>query len=471
MPVLPLTVPECSLEEAAITPHSKYGLLSITPASKQARQVAMVAGDLRQLERWSRAPVQLNRPEALGAALAASTWDNTKSSIHLYLGYCYHHQQVSGTVLELYTDAQLFVAFASFLMARDVGKEHLLKQIEVANRVLWWLELVKLGQQHNVRLERLRAWLATLRLQLGRNYVPIDKPSREPADLQLLGKWMEAPVLAAKVEAVRQRALAALATLPESYQQRRAAAELVHNAALAMMLFGYIPPLRPSCIISTTLPSYQGQCQHPDCQHRRHCRGNRFERQGSKLLLVLPHHKNTKHWGGAAIRVALPQPLVQVLLAWFDWGHAVATQCDEEQPFAFISLATGLQLKPEAMAKTWAGIVLEGTGFHFGPQRCRSIFVQERRLRLGERAPGPSDAAAAMIMGHSLTAWDRHYDRQFCSTAAQEAVDTMDSWREAMLQRAAADAEEEEEEEGQHNEQQQVNKGRLDRSRCHVCSA
>jgi hypothetical protein len=36
-------------------------------------------------------------------------------------------------------------------------------------------------------------------------------------------------------------------------------AKLLHDATLACFNFGWMPPIRPSCICSTTVPSYTGE--------------------------------------------------------------------------------------------------------------------------------------------------------------------------------------------------------------------
>jgi hypothetical protein len=61
--------------------------------------------------------------------------------------------------------------------------------------------------------------------------------------------------------------------------------------------------------------------------------------------------------------------------------------------------------------------------------------VDERRS--ADRAPGPEDSAAAMVMANSTRAWDQSYDLQFQRRGAQEAVDSMQIWRQHMLARGA----------------------------------
>ena len=119
-------------------------------------------------------------------------------------------------------------------------------------------------------------------------------------------------------------------------------------------------------------------------------------------------------------------------------GHTVVTRCkglDEVKPFVFVNPSTSQPLKAAEVSRLWCRTVLHRYNVHFGPQMCRSIFVHERRG--GERAVGPDDEEAAMLMGHSVKAWDKTYDKNFQPRRAQAAVDNMDGWRDAMIARAS----------------------------------
>lgn len=74
---------------------------------------------------------------------------------------------------------------------------------------------------------------------------------------------------------------------------------------------------------------------------------------------------------------------------------------------------------------------LETVLSYANPCRLRHIFVEERRSL--DRAAGPADADAAMVMGNSTRAWDRYYDLQFQQRGAAAAVSAMTPWRNDML--------------------------------------
>lgn len=111
--------------------------------------------------------------------------------------------------------------------------------------------------------------------QISTNMVPKPK-CKEPETLKDDGKWMDAPELVARVEAVRLQALEKIQGYHNGAVSRVVAASYCHDALLSTMCFGHMPPLRDlSILLSLTRPSHKG-CIHPDCQHRASgCLGNR----------------------------------------------------------------------------------------------------------------------------------------------------------------------------------------------------
>jgi hypothetical protein len=89
-------------------------------------------------------------------------------------------------------------------------------------------------------------------------------------------------------------------------------------AAMVGSLYGYLPPIRPSVLISMQLPTYRGPCIWPSCQHKDACKGNRLEAREVRMelkgageekelqgWLVAPHHKSNK-WGTQRISCCCP---------------------------------------------------------------------------------------------------------------------------------------------------------------------
>lgn len=116
------------------------------------------------------------------------------------------------------------------------------------------------------------------------------------------------------------------------------------------------------------------------------------------------------------------------------WGHRQLTRCVEGDvaPSLFVNKSTGLPLKPQEVGKLWSDTVLEGSGVHFSPHMCRSIFVcGTKDLNM------PMKEGMSMVMGSShATICGAIYDKHFNNRQAQEAMDAMPLWRATMLKEA-----------------------------------
>jgi hypothetical protein len=151
--------------------------------------------------------------------------------------------------------------------------------------------------------------------------------------------------------------------------------------------------------------------------------------------LVLPHHKNEGKWQ-KSIAFKVPDTLKVVLMPYIEHGHPLLT-ANSELPFMFVT-SWGVQFSTSRLSQVFRAKQAE-YGAPWSPHFCvnmlRHIFVEERTGP--NRAPGPADAAAAMVMGNSPAVWPHHYSVHFSAHQAQAAVSDMAQWRRAMLQRAA----------------------------------
>jgi hypothetical protein len=382
-----------------------------------------------------------SRPRGM-EQLQASAWGCHVKRVMQYLGYLYNYGGVAQPTLTHYLDPQGFVTFVAFLRERQCDVPCIYKAINTAARVVAYLAATThCSPQQRGEAGQLKGWYESMASQLSRN-MPRVVRERDPEVLAQQGKWMDAAQLVQLVEGVRLRAceaVAARAAGGEGAPSTLEAAGLVHDALFAMMFMGYLPPLRPSCAISTTCPQYKGKCLHPDCRRSPSlCAGNSVSRdRAGKWHLYWPHHKCSKHWGGDAIRVQLPEEMGQLLGHHCSWGHAALTRGMDSSGGGrcvtlFLNTSTGQPLKDTEVAPLFSKTVLQGTGCHFGAQRCRSIFVDSRRGADGG-APGPDGASAAAVMGHSLRVWDQAYDRRLRHRAAQQAVQGVGVWRQALL--------------------------------------
>lgn len=410
----------------------RYGLTSIK--RKQERQACLnnIQLQVNDFKAWSQALYQPGRPSDL-LQQGSKTWESQQKRVYEYLGYLYHCLDINRPTLDHYMDIDYFLGFLDFLKGRGVDKAGHTKAVHAAFRAVSYLKSLPATDQGRAKAA-LRS-LKDLGTQLGQNMVPKPK-AREPEQLKEQNKWMDAPELMARVEAVRQAALAEVDGMKAGIVPRVQAARTVHNALLATMCFGYMPPLRNnSVLLNLTGPPHLG-CIHPDCQHKASgCLGNRVHRHPSTgtWWLEIPHHKNTKAWNGVSLKFELPTEVAELLDHHITWAHSTLTGLTEQfAPNLFVNTTTGLPLKDQEVSQVWSKTVLEGSGVHFGPQLCRSIFVS------GTRDAGlPNPSGMAMIMGNSQAVWDSVYDRHFNTREAQAALQLMPAWRQQMLAQAS----------------------------------
>ena len=260
-------------------------------------------------------------------------------------------------------------------------------------------------------------------------------PRKSIAELTAQGRWMAPRDLIGVLDMVKQNA-----------EEKRnlqgwnlTTARLMHDAALVCCMFGYMPPIRLSCLRTLLCPGYQGGCPHPDCS-RPECKGNRLvvvSTRPAGVELHLPHHKNEGKWDGMSITFRVPPEVAEVLLSYLGAGHALLDSRlnmprGVALPFVFMT-NKGRPFDSSSFNHYWQTLLLDAGGArNLPPSRLRHIFVDERRSV--NCAPGPADRGAAMIMGNSEAMWDRIYDTRFHEREAQHAIDNMGRWRHHLLQ-------------------------------------
>ena len=408
----------------------RYGLTSIKNVKERMACMTNIKLQMSHLKDWSQAIYQPGRPVDLRQQ-SSKTWESQQKRVHEYLGYLYHHKSVSRPNITNYLDTHDFMSFLDFLKCRGVDKAGHTKAVHAAVRVVSFLKTQPTSDSSSVK-EALKL-LKDMGTQLGQNMVPKPK-SREPEQLKEDGRWMDAPELMTRVEAVRLAALANVTKMKAGVITKGDAAKHVHNALLVTMCFGYMPPLRHNSVLLTlTAPPHLG-CVHPDCQHKASgCLGNRVFRHHTTgtWWIDVPHHKNTKAWKGTAIKFELPSEVAELMTHHLAWGfRALTNKLDEVAPTIFVNTSTGMPMKDQEVSQYWHKTVLEGSGVKFGPQLCRSIFVSGARdFGLARK----SATGMAMIMGNSQDVWDSVYDRHFNSRDAATAMAQMPALRRQML--------------------------------------
>ena len=342
-------------DQEAVLDASRYGLTSIKSSNKKKACMSVIQLEMTHFQAWSQALYQPGRPLEFKQQ-SSKTWESQQKRVYEYLGYLYHHRSIPRPRLTNYLNTEDFTTFLDFLKARGVDKAGHTKAVHAAIRSVTFIKGLPTTDQGQAKVAL--QVLKDLGSQLGQNMVPMPK-SKDPEQLKEQGRWLDAPQLMARVEAVRVQALSDVQGMKAGNVPRLEAAKAVHNALLAAMCFGYMPPLRHNSVLLTiTAPPHHG-CIHPDCQHKHAgCLGNRVYRHSSTGLwwLDVPHHKNTRAWNGVAIKFQLPLEVAELLEHHLTWAHRSLTGMVEDvAPTLFVNTTTGMPIRTKRSHRCGAG--------------------------------------------------------------------------------------------------------------------
>ena len=180
---------------------------------------------------------------------------------------------------------ELFSRYIAFQMAKGNSFTNLEHQIGHAKRVIQFLE--RGSATLHASANSIKLWLHRLKHQLSSVLL---KAKADIAQLEVDGAWADAKTVVTVLETFR---VTVLRELPEFGDLLPYLARLLHDACLVNVLFGYLPPIRISCVIKLQMPSAQHNCLDVDCRISG-CKGNRLELRPDGMYMVLPHHKNTR---------------------------------------------------------------------------------------------------------------------------------------------------------------------------------
>ena len=399
---------------------------------------------LEEFARFYSIPIELRRE---GGALLPVSHHSILESILLFLGYVHFYCKVKLPTLEHCVNADLIIQYVSSRVNAGLSRRALTKDIDALLKVVpFWLATHAGGEQLAGQLGALKPWLIRLRKQLRK---AIGKVKPDCFSMIASGKWASARDLVQCFEQARLNTLDLVQhwqTYYPGHTLTLAHAQQLQDVLLVNFMFGYLPPTRLLGIMTMTLPCAQPACQFPHCRMGPDCKGNRLERQGTGITLIMPHHKNAARWGHAIV-IQLPTPLAELCVLYIE--QAIPT-LHKLLPSSQGHGRVFFRKKGGAFSATFSThfqAVLHSLGLpnsiHIPPNNLRHIFVVERR---GAHAvPGPADVGAAMLMGNCASTWTMHYQTsRWDGQQAQEATLAMSSWRAAMLagseQVAMADA-------------------------------
>ena len=420
--LVPLPLPSTLPPSPVPTPKPKqrYSLQIFKPHLAKG---VVVCQQLTELKTWVTTPIQLDRQ---GPALQQRSWENLLSNVWLFLGFCWKWMGIQQPCLQHYLHPHLVASYMSFHIAMQHKSNTIKHHVTTSLKVLAWWSTKPGGHDKGLQLMR-EQWLPNLSAQVGR---ALPQPKKTADTLPTAQR------LLLLIHTERQKVLQQLA---EEGMTARLARSL-HDLGLVSTIFGYLPPIRLTCIRTLVLPTYQGPCHKPDCIHGSSCHGNVLQNKGTTgLHMHLAHHKNEAAWGRAPISFQVPQQLAELLVLHVTQGHKLLTEylgLEEEVHHVFVD-HRGKPFNDSNFTVYWDRVMASmGLSPPISPSMCRQVFVHERRSE--ERVDGPKDRGAAMVMGHSLAQWSKWYDLDFHAREAQEAVNDMACWREELLSLATA---------------------------------
>jgi hypothetical protein len=303
---LPATLPQLEFN----WPKGKqYGLKAVAPLLMER---APLSTQLSRLQEWCTADIDLTRS---GRQICARTWGNLLDTIVLYLGFIYSIKLITAPTLEYFLDSTLFMEYIAFHKQKGTGVNTIYQTISAAIKVVTYFRARGVGWD---KCTAIINWMATLRAQMKAAMGPSKK--RDSMQLEEAGQWVEASKLVSLLEKFLEHATASLSGAPSKSPEL---ARLCHDALLGCMMFGWIPPMRASCVMSMVVPLYMGACaMGGECKEGVACLGNQIVVKGGDYQIDLPHHKNAKHWG-KHITFHMPLELQGLLNEHLQWGQKV----------------------------------------------------------------------------------------------------------------------------------------------------
>jgi hypothetical protein len=394
---------------------------------------------------WCCTAIQLNRPANM-APLAPSTWENVEKEVGRFLGFCVLHAGVERPCLHHCLNAMLVVRCIRFLRDRGVGPQQLYDMVGNMMRVCTYLHATQQLQHLPPRLVAgYQHWLSNLHTQLSR-LPATPKPSME--ELEEEGKWLHAEVLLACMCKVHSAAVALVEQAgPDAEPEFDTAVQVMH-AAMCCFIFGFVPPLRPSIVISLQLPGYEGPCCWAGCNIQG-CQGNRLEwvaasssssssssGGGRALRLVAPHHKNSSRAQTQLLTYILPPEITCLLEYHISIGRGIMLAerrrgrgMAESVNGRLFCNKVGGPVGKYCMSTIWNRTVLP-QGVTLPPRVARSVHVTGVRTAAAAAAAATNGAQAfeaggTFAMGNSLAMWDRVYDRGHSGRQVHKAIDLL----------------------------------------------
>ena len=415
-------------------PRGQYG---VTPQDGKP-WTAVIEQQIAAFTAFQQAAPCLAKP---GKPVAHVTLDKVVNTIRTFLGYVALALRQPLTLgLALVLQPSLVTSFIRAKMAAGQAQQSIIKVVGHLTKVVAWFRSQQISARDQAQLPSMQQWFYSMG---GIILNSVSKKRRCIAEMQQQGTWTTAPQLVAAIAAFHKRTehLLLVAILTEQVITQ-ALCRQVHDACLAMTLFGWLPPLRLSCVAGLTLDG--AGCAARDCSVPG-CLGNRLQLpvSGGQSLcsMHLPHHKTEHRTGNAIVVERLPADLSWMLEKYVRFCRPTLVSKVKPARSVFLSV-TGLSLSPSALSTYFKAVILPALGLsalHFPPVLLRHIFVCQRldEVDTAAAAVGPVHDDAALAMGNSVRMWQRAYHLNRDSTGVSRSVNAMPGWRASMLAQAA----------------------------------
>jgi len=430
---LPVHLPTDPYTSQQLT--SRYGLSTLEGGVPQQLQ-----SQLDAMGQWACSDIQLNRPPSMHA-LALTTWEGVEKEVGRFLGFCVVHAGVQEPQLHHALNGWLVVRCIAFMRARGVQPQQLYDLVGNVGRVVTYLHATQQLQGIPAPLVAgYHHWLSNLGIQLFRLPAP-PKPSKEALEQQ--GRWLKPNMLLVCMCRLYNEAAALVQQQaePDDEPVVSTAVQVMHTI-MCCFLFGFVPPLRPSIVVSLQLPSWEGGCTMQGCKIQ-DCKGNRLERvQGSTdLRLVAPHHKNSNRAKAQEISYLLPHEMTSMLEHHIRSGLPVVQSVgrrhrrQQQQLGGVFITQGGGPVHPNNMSLIWKKTVMPA-GVSLPPRDAWHVHVTGFRAAAAARAAaGPADfeEGGTYGMGNSLDMWNKVYDRDYKDRQVQSTIEHLRQWRQQVM--------------------------------------
>jgi hypothetical protein len=259
-------------------PESRWRLHYSLTASK--RVLEPLRGQIAELTTWITEKYQFDRPTG---AVADATLGNILETLYLFMGFLEHHLGISSPSLLNLLQADQYIQFISFSVAKGRTIGSLTNIISHTKKAYTWLSSSSPELASQIRA--LNLWVDTVRKQLVQ---AIPKKKRDVGEMEAAGQWEDASRLVVLVENF-VRDIRDWVGRVGGGELAHALARSLHNAALVSCMFSHLPPVRLVCWRTLQVPGSIG-CSKKDCS-KAACNGNKLYYKEGALHLLLSHYK------------------------------------------------------------------------------------------------------------------------------------------------------------------------------------